>query len=121
MEKRLFRRVTVNNCICALTNNGTFTGIINNLSLGGLNATSNIQLNIKDMVGMSFSIPYFYMSTKLDTYSKAIITDYIYKPIVINTNASVVRTDYNCIAFKFEKLSPEDFWFLQSFVHKANA
>ena len=121
MEKRLFNRVIVNNCICALINNGTFTGIINNISLGGLNVTSTIQLKVEDSVEMSFSIPYFYMSTKLDTYSKAIITDYVYKPIVISTNVSAVRIDNNGIAFKFEKLSPEDFWFLQSFVHNASA
>ena len=121
MEKRLFSRVIVNNCICALTANGTHTGIINNISLGGLNITSNVQLRVKDPVGISFSIPYFYMSTRLDTYSKAIITDYIYKPIVINTEVSAVRIDNDGIAFKFEKLSPEDFWFLQSFVHNANA
>jgi len=121
MEKRLFNRVIVNNCICALINNGTFTGIINNISLGGLNVTSNIQLNVNDMAGMSFSIPYFHMTTKLNTYSNAIITDYVYKPIVINTNVSTVRIDNSGIALKFVKLSPEDFWFLESFVHKANA
>jgi len=121
MEKRLFSRVIVTNCMCELTNNGTFNGNINNISLGGLNVTSNIHLSVRDMVGMSFSIPYFYMSTMLNACSNAIITDYIYKPIVINANASAVRIDNDGIGFKFVELSPEDFWYLQSFVHKASA
>ena len=107
--------------MCALTNNGTYTGTINNISLGGLNITSTIQLKVNDTVAISFSIPYYYMSTKLDTYSKAVITNYIYKPIVINAGASAVRIETDSIAFKFVGLSPDHFWFLESFVHKANA
>jgi len=121
MEKRLFSRVNVNNCLCTLTHNGELTGIINNISLGGLNVTTRIQLNVKDIVGISFSIPYFYMLTKIDTNSKAITNNHIYKPIVINANVSTVRIVNDGIAFKFENLCPEDFWFLQSFVHNAHA
>ena len=119
MEKRLFSRVNVNNCICTLTKNGASAGLINNIGLGGLNVTTTMEVHVEDMVEISFSIPYFYMLTRIDTNSKAIINNHLYKPIVISTTISAVRIDNDGIAFRFGDLSPEDFWFLQSFVHNA--
>lgn len=111
----------MSNCICTVMNNGTHTGIVNNISLGGMHITADKSFNAEDKITISFPIPYMYLSTRVDKPSKKIVSETVYKSVVINTNVSTVRYDENGIALKFEKLSPDDFWTLQSFVHNDQA
>ena len=103
MEKRFFRRVSINNGICTLAKDRMYTGIIENISLGGLFVTSDVQLKIRDKVGINITLP---------TDSRS---------IAIETNAVTTRIGDKGVAFKFDKLNPKDFWTLQSFIQCAKA
>ena len=103
MEKRFFRRVNINNGICTLVKDGIYSGTIENVSLGGLYISSDIQLKVKDRVTVNINLSSD--SGKIN----------------IDTNVIAVRIGNKGIAFKFYHLEPKDFWILQSFIQCANA
>jgi Tfp pilus assembly protein PilZ len=103
MEKRLFRRVNINDGICTLVKDGIYSGTIENVSLGGLFVTSDIQLKVRDRVIVNIKLP-------TDSGN-----------INIHTNVIAIRIGNKAIALKFYNLDSIDFWTLQSFIRCANA
>ena len=103
MEKRFFRRVNIDNGMCTLAKDRIYTGIIENISLGGLFIKSDIQLKIRDKVEINITLPNG--SRKIN----------------FETNAVTTRIEDEGVAFKFDKLNPKDFWTLQSFIQYVRA
>ena len=121
MIKRLFQRVSINDGTCTLSSNGIYSGIIRNISLGGLFIESDLQLNVMDRVAINFKLTYNPKTIKINTDLKTINIDSDTKTININTNVIAVRIDNDGMALQFDKLNPKDFWDLQSFIQYANA
>ena len=96
MAERLFVRVNVDDGLCMMKNDDVLLGTIKNISLGGLYVTSDIQLNAKERVQIRITLP----SDSTRT--------------VINADAVVARVDNKGIAFKYEHLTHENFWALQT-------
>ena len=96
MAERLFVRVNVDDGFCTMKDDDILLGTIKNISLGGLFVTSDIQLSAMDRVQISITLPG-------DS-----------RRIEINAEAVVARVENKGIAFKYENLTDENFWTLQT-------
>ena len=99
MEKRLLRRVNVNDGSCILMKNGFFRGTIENISLGGLFITSDIQVKVMDRINVSIILP-------SDSGG-----------IDIEADVVATRVENGGIALKYDRLGHDGFWTLQSYLH----
>ena len=98
MESRFFQRVILRHKIEALTNNGPFSGVLENISLGGVFIRTDKSLSLGDQ--MEINIPIHNGFGKSIFYAKV----------------SAIRREQHGLAFKFIDLDPKNFWTLQSFI-----
>ncbi len=103
MAERQFPRFQVEYETTVMTRDGNFTGIIENISMGGffLRTSRNLELGENIQVDISLSN---------ETRNVNIIT-----------NATVVRIEDNGIAFKFDLEGHYNYWTLHSYLNQANA
>ena len=103
MGERLFQRLQVNYQTTVITKDGRFTGIIENISMGGffLRIINRIELGEK--------------------IAAEIVLQNDVRNMNIITNATVVRIEDNGIAFKFEQMAHYNYWTLHSYLHYVNA
>jgi len=99
MEKRFFRRVNITHGICTFAQDDVFTGIIENISLGGLFVRTDKEVAVGDKVQLNISLSHDSMN------------------IHIVANGIAMRVGNKGVAFKFDNLATHDFWTLQSFIH----
>lgn len=86
-----------------MTKDGNFTGIMENISLGGF----FLRINKRIAVGEKLVVE---ISLQNDLRNANIIT-----------NATVTRIEENGIAFKFEEMGHYNYWTLHSYLHYLNA
>ena len=100
MERRLFDRIHIDHQTTIMTKDGNFTGILENLSMGGffLRTNNHIELGEKIEVDIPFA-----------------------NNVNIVTNVTAVRVEHSGIAFKFENIDHYNFWTLHSFINYTNA
>jgi c-di-GMP-binding flagellar brake protein YcgR len=99
MGTRFFQRVIFRRYIEAITQDGVFSGILENISLGGMFIKTDKNLSIGDQIEINFPINNGITDTNL------------------TAKLSAIRKDDNGIAFKFMDLDPKSFWTLQSFIN----
>ena len=99
MEKRFFRRVNVQDGFCNLMKGDMVTGIVENISLGGLFVRTDMHMKASERMKISITLPR--------------------KPnsICIDTDVIATRVENGGVAFKYDSLDHKDFWTLQSFIH----
>ena len=103
MVERLFQRSQVNYETTILTKDGNFTGIMENISLGGFFLRINNRIDVGEKIAVEISL-------QNDLRNVNIIT-----------NATVVRMEDNGIAFKFDEMGHYNYWTLHSYLHHVNA
>ncbi len=103
MAERLFQRSQVNYVTTIMTKDGNFTGIMENISLGGFFLRINNQIEVGDKIAVEISL-----QNNL-------------RNVNIITNATVVRIEENGIAFKFDEMGHYNYWTLHSYLHHVNA
>jgi Tfp pilus assembly protein PilZ len=103
MGERLFQRVQVNFETTVMTKDGNFTGIMENISLGGFFLRINNRIDIGEKIEVQISL-------QNDS-----------KNVNIITNTTVLRIEENGIAFKFEEMAHYNYWTLHSYLHYVNA
>jgi Tfp pilus assembly protein PilZ len=103
MVERLFQRSQVNYETTILTKDGNFTGIMENISLGGFFLRINNRIDVGEKIAVEISL-------QNDLRNVNIIT-----------NATVVRMEENGIAFKFDEMGHYNYWTLHSYLHYVNA
>lgn len=86
-----------------MTKDGDYTGIIENISMGGF----FLRINNRIEVGENISVE--------------IVLNENLRNMNILTNATVVRIEANGIAFKFEVLAHYNYWTLHSYLNYINA
>ena len=101
MENRFFQRVLFRQKIEALAQDGLFSGVLENISLGGVFIRTNKNLSLGDQI--EIDIP---LSTEIAKSSFA-------------AKLTALRKDQDGIACKFNDLDPKNFWTLQSFIKSA--
>jgi Tfp pilus assembly protein PilZ len=101
MGTRFFQRVVFRRNIEALTQDGIFSGILENISLGGMFISTDKRLSIGDQIEINLPINNGISDTKL------------------SAKLTAVRRENHGIAFKFKDLDPKNFWTLQSFINSA--
>ena len=99
MEKRFFRRVNITDGMCTSAHDDVFTGIIENISLGGLFVRTNKQVEVGDKIQLNINL-------SSDS-----------KNITLVAHVIAMRIGDEWVAFKFDNLATHDFWTLQSFIH----
>jgi len=103
MGERLFQRSQVNYETTIVTKDGNFTGIMENISLGGFFLRLNNRIEVGEKIAVEISL-----QNNL-------------KNVNIITNATVVRIEENGIAFKFDEMGHYNYWTLHSYLHHVNA
>jgi len=103
MGERLFQRSQVNYETTILTKDGNFTGIMENISLGGFFLRITNRIDVGEKIAVEIS---------LQNESRN---------VNIMTNATVVRIEENGIAFKFDEMGHYNYWTLHSYLHYVNA
>jgi hypothetical protein len=103
MAERLFQRSQVNYETTIITKDGNFTGIMENISLGGFFLRINNSVEVGEKIAVEISL-------QNDLRNVNIIT-----------NATVVRIEENGIAFKFDEMGHYNYWTLHSYLHHVNA
>jgi Tfp pilus assembly protein PilZ len=99
MGTRFFQRVIFRKDIKASAHDGVFSGILENISLGGMFIRTDKCLSIGDQIEIDFPIKNGIADTKL------------------SAKLTAVRKENHGIAFKFKDLDPKNFWTLQSFIN----
>ena len=100
MERRLFSRKDVDHETTIMTKDGSFTGILENISMGGFFLRTNMHIDVGENV--EIDIPFT-------------------NNVNIVTNVTAIRIENNGIAFKFENIDHYNFWSLHSFINYTNA
>ena len=103
MGERLFQRSQVNYETTIMTKDGNFTGVIENISMGGFYLRINNRIAVGEKIAVEISL-------QNDLKNANIIT-----------NATVVRIEEDGIAFKFEDMGHYNYWTLHSYLHYVNA
>lgn len=103
MGERLFQRLQVNYQTTIMTKDGKFTGIMENISMGGFFLRIDNRIKVGEKIAVE------------------IVLQNDAKNMNIITNATVVRIEENGIAFKFEQLEHYNYWTLHSYLHHVNA
>ncbi len=103
MADRLFPRFQVNYETTVITKEGSFTGIIENMSMGGFYLRTNSRLEVGENIQVDISL-------KNESKNVNIITD-----------ATVVRIDEHGIAFKYDIVGHYNYWTLHSYLNHVNA
>jgi hypothetical protein len=103
MVERLFQRLQANYETTIMTKDGNFTGVMENISLGGFFLRINNRVEVGEKIAVEISL-------QNDKRNLNIIT-----------NATVVRIEENGIAFKFDELGHYNYWTLHSYLHYVNA
>jgi c-di-GMP-binding flagellar brake protein YcgR len=103
MAERLFQRSQVNYETTIMTKDGNFTGIMENISLGGFFLRITNQIEVGEKIAVEISL-----QNNL-------------RNVNIITNATVVRIEENGIAFKFDEMGHYNYWTLHSYLHHVNA
>ena len=86
-----------------MTKDGKFTGIMENISLGGFFLRINNRIEVGEKIAVEISL------------------ENDLRNVNIITNATVVRIEENGIAFKFEDMERYNYWTLHSYLHYVNA
>ena len=100
MERRLFDRIHIDHETTIMTKDGNFTGVLENISMGGFFLRTNRQIEVGENVGVN--IPFT-------------------NNVNIVTNVTAIRIANNGIAFKFEQMEHYNYWTLHSYLHYVNA
>jgi len=100
MERRLLSRIPIDHETTIMTKDGNFTGVLENISMGGFFLRTNKHIEVGENVEVD--IPF--------TSSVNIVT-----------NVIAVRIEDDGIAFKFENIDHYNFWTLHSFINYTNA
>ena len=100
MERRLFSRIPIGHETTIMTKEGNFTGVLENISMGGFFLRINKQMEVGENVEVD--IPFT-------------------NNVNIVTNVTAIRIENNGIAFKFENIDHYNFWSLHSFINYTNA
>ena len=100
MERRLFSRKDVDHETTIMTKEGNFTGVLENISMGGFFLRINKHIEVGENVEVD--IPFS-------------------NNVNIVTNVTAIRIENNGIAFKFENIDHYNFWTLHSFINFTNA
>ena len=103
MGERQFQRSQVNYETTIVTKDGNFTGIMENISLGGFFLRINDRIEVGEKIAVEISL-----QNNL-------------RNVNIITNATVVRIEENGIAFKFDEMGHYNYWTLHSYLHHVNA
>ncbi len=102
MPERLYPRFLVHYATTVITRDGSFTGMIENISMGGFYLRTADRLEVGEMIQADISLNEG-------------------KNVNIMTNATVVRIDDNGIAFKFDLEGHYNYWTLHSYLNQVNA
>jgi hypothetical protein len=100
MERRLLSRVPIDHETTIMTKEGNFTGVLENISMGGFFLRTNKHLEVGENVEVDISVT---------------------SSVNIVTNVTAIRIENNGIAFKFENIDHYNFWTLHSFINYTNA
>jgi PilZ domain-containing protein len=100
MERRLLSRIPIDHETTIMTKDGNFTGVLENISMGGFFLRTNKRIEVGENVEVD--IPF--TST-----------------VNIVTNVIAIRIEDDGIAFKFENIDHYNFWTLHSFINYTNA
>ena len=103
MEKRFFRRLSIEDGTTIVTKEGFFAGMLENICMGGLFLRTNKNMEVGSTLDVN--VPLTANSTN----------------ITIAASVVAVRIENNGIAFQFDNLDHKNFWTLLSFVNQANA
>ncbi len=103
MADRQFPRFQVDYETIVMTKDGNFTGIIDNISMGGFYLRTNERL----MMGENIQVDIALKNGR--------------KNVNIITNATVVRIEENGIAFRFEMEGHYNYWTLHSYLNQIDA
>ena len=103
MEKRFFRRLSVEDGTTIMTKDGFFAGILENICMGGLFLRTNSKMEVGRR--LEVDVPLTGNSTNF-TLAASVVA---------------VRIENNGIAFQFDNLDHRNFWTLLSFINHANA
>jgi len=103
MAERLYQRFEVNYLTTIMTKDGTYTGIIENISLGGFYLRINNPITVGETIAVKIDFEKCEKTTN------------------IVTNATVVRIEKDGIAFKFENMDKYNYWTLHSYLHHVDA
>jgi len=101
MESRFFQRVIFRKKIEALAKDGLFTGVVENISLGGIFLKTNKNLSLGEQIEIDFPI---YNGIAQSSFAAKL---------------TAIRKEQAGMAFKFKDLDPKNFWTLQSFIKSA--
>jgi len=102
MGTRFFSRVKINHDIKVLAQDGYFTGILENISLGGLFIRTKKGINVGDEIEINMPLR--------SEFTLANIT----------AKLIAIRSDSEGAAFTYNDLDHKNFWTLQSFIKSAH-
>ena len=91
MEKRLSRRVGINDETSMFTKDGYFTAILSNISMGGVFLRTNKRIEIGEMTEITIPLPDNSKNSKIEV------------------NGIAVRVMDNGVAFKFQNLDDDTY------------
>ena len=103
MEKRFFRRLSIEDGTTIMTRDGFFAGMLENICMGGLFLKTNKKLDVGST--LEVDVPLNGNPTRISIAASVI----------------AVRIEDNGIAFQFDNLDHKNFWTLLSFINQANA
>ena len=103
MEKRFFRRLSIEDVTTIMTRDGLFAGMLENICMGGLFLKTNKKLDVGST--LEVDVPLNGNPTRIS----------------IAASVVAVRIEDNGIAFQFDNLDHKNFWTLLSFINQANA
>ncbi len=103
MADRQFPRFQVDYETTVMTKDGNFTGIIDNISMGGFYLRTNGRLTMGENIQVDIALKNGHRNVN------------------IITNATVVRIEENGIAFKFDIEGHYNYWTLNSYLNQINA
>ena len=86
-----------------MTKDGKFTGIIENISMGGFFLRTNNRIKVGEKIAVE------------------IVLQNDLRNMNIISNATVIGIEENGIAFKFEQMEHYNYWTLHSYLHYVNA
>ena len=100
MERRLYCRIPTNHETTIMTKDGNFTGILENMSMGGFFLRTQNRVEVGENVEVDIPIN---------------------NNVNIVTNVTAIRIENDGIAFRFENADHYNFWTLHSFINYTNA
>ena len=103
MEKRFFRRLSIEDGTTIMTKDGLYAGMLENICMGGLFLRTNNLMAVGST--MEINVPLTGDSTNT----------------TIAANVVAVRIENNGMAFQFDNLEHKNFWTLLSFINRTNA